>query len=1040
MKQSVTTSRIYLFPRPRDTAEIPLSHNCTYNLLMKKGDITRSIKKIISISLKLLLLIIIYYIVYIILGFPIISESLEQPILFFGWFLILIVFSFIMYIFIFKEIDKTEVLPFSFVGCGERDGIKLDGKAISDSIIAELYRISIIHNAKFDESEAERLPVPMEKLSETILSEEFRNIDNFGNNIAMSLGEVGRFSMAGLDLPIGPVMLALYRLRRIGKEGCLIQGSLRVHDDTADAMAQITHYSHSRESSQRSFLHRDKLENYFCQVSGSADDLTKLIKELSFEIVYLMYKHPIKGSKNKSKEKGHEEDRPSMNISKNLKFKEFLTTEIFKNNIDQSHPSTNFDWIKFDYFLNGKSEIKILETDINNIEKYIESLNKSYKISKGTCAERNNWYFDSIDIQDPKGLAEKLCPKGFIEELSRHRKSPISKYIKDQDSTKNFCKSLARYKNTQPFDEINLREKLTENLNKLLDELKFEKISQIFQDKNLSMEAKNIVKKEKCNKSEPSIHLNRLLIEDLFPEELKSRPSIESPKGLHFLTETLESYYQYNRTKKRDCLDEATDNCTETYKLEKNNKILYVLFYNLGAAYFAISEYKKAEELFRTATELARSKAGGYSAWGFSLRYLLHYKDAIDAAEKAICCESILASPWYLLGGIYLDLGCYASDLYDKSIACYYEAIRREHSSPYPWLWMGVVFYRKAALNKKYIEVNNKLLNEIFGEDVLKINSWKIYNGIALTCIEKSINLAMKHGPKKFPLSPFAKAACLLQRSEDSSFSENLQARRILLNPLEKDPYNRACIEALSGITEAAKNAAKDDLEDALKNERISRVGILFDPDFEKIKGELENFFESQMDRNRRQKEKKIFKEIKEILLNKEEDEYIRASFAAVCGDKIEAINLLKEAFEKHKDLNPLRFKIDPHFENIQNIAVVASGPDSTTIGCDVEIIIVVFNTSEGPIDDIRVTLDFPDGISYKFTGKKESGMVNGGCVKTLEKKWVSNRDISFIATIGRVEYGDLKIKVNARGIRREDKVIVENSDTLFIEILPAKK
>jgi tetratricopeptide (TPR) repeat protein len=573
-----------------------------------------------------------------------------------------------------------------------------------------------------------------------------------------------------------------------------------------------------------------------------------------------------------------------------------------------------------------------LYEDYNKLINNKKILESYFQFMHENCEERKKYLYRSNDIEDPKTFLKIICnDENFLSKI----KNCTSIYNLCISQVVDTCIVIPDLESI-PIDD--LKEKLVDCLNNLINQ------KAIFDEQALAnMELNEEIKKRirECKHKDSCTRINRFLLEQKYPQ-LKRLPRISSPNGLKHFTKAQEGYNQYMVTKQIECLDSARVNCDAALTIEKNNKIFLGLLHNIACAYFSEERHNEAEKAFKQAASLSQNAASSFSGWGFCLRELLRFREAMKAAERAIYLDRWLASPWYLLGAIYLDLGCYASDLYDKSIAYFYEAIKREEKYPYPWLYLGIIFYRKAALQKQLDEKSEK---------------WKIYNKIALCCIEKSVDLA-KYDYPEFPSVKLQKAACLIQRGEKGDIRD---AEKLLLDTLIENLYNRACAESLSKRTDLALKYIKE----AFKQKKATRVGVLFDPDFDQTRTteneKLKNIFSDFPD------SEETLKEIREILSD-EKDCYILASFEAVCGDTNKAIDLFgkesiddKLRFEKDKE----RLLADRHFESLPEISIrINTKEENKTFapGSNIEFIINLIKTRGGRMNG-RITYNVPDGL-----------------------------------------------------------------------------
>lgn len=551
--------------------------------------------------------------------------------------------------------------------------------------------------------------------------------------------------------------------------------------------------------------------------------------------------------------------------------------KIIKNYIDFIHGS-NFGFKKC--VIEDLLEKEGLIKECYKLNKNIRKIENDFVITPENCDEKRKYCYNPSDIEDPKEFIKSI----YLDK-------DILLKIKDCNKIYKLCID-AKQDPSYIIPVEGLTEELVECLNKLI------KGKVIFDEEKkgaeLGLDKDNINKRiQECKNKDKCIRINRLLLEQ---RGLKKQPKIRSPKGLRHFISALDEYDQYASTKQIEHLNSSRFSCESALSIEKDNTIFFGLLHNIACAYFSEERYEEANKMFEGAARLIPT-APSFCGWGFCLRELLHFRKAIDAAKKAIYLDRLLASPWYLLGAIYLDLGCYASDLYDKSIAYFSIAIEREREYFYPWLYLGIIFYRKAALQKELEKRENS--GEIWGK----------YNKIALCCIEKAIDIS-KYDYPKFPSVKVQKAACLIQRGRDR---DKWDAEMLLIDPLTKHVFNRAAEESLSKRTDLALRYLKE----AFEKKKASKVVVLFEPDFDEIrtkeKEKLMEIFSEHPD------DKDALNEIREIL-SKEEDCYILASFEAICGNADKAIDLLYKEKTKNKgnwEHYEKRLLTDRHFESL---------------------------------------------------------------------------------------------------------------------------
>lgn len=119
--------------------------------------------------------------------------------------------------------EGTMILPFDNA-TGET---KYDGKAISDSLIAELQRIRQIHLVEHEGIQSEELALP--KLSPS------------KESLASSIADVGTVGVGETTVSIGRLLVTLKRLWPIGDPGSVITGSLQKYGPMIRLVARMEH-------------------------------------------------------------------------------------------------------------------------------------------------------------------------------------------------------------------------------------------------------------------------------------------------------------------------------------------------------------------------------------------------------------------------------------------------------------------------------------------------------------------------------------------------------------------------------------------------------------------------------------------------------------------------------------------------------------------------------------------------------------------------------------------------------------------------------
>jgi tetratricopeptide (TPR) repeat protein len=902
-----------------------------------------------------------------------------------GLIILLVLFG-ILIRFTYESIEQVIVFPF------DSSDKNIDGNSMADILITELARIKIIHSKEFELSSSDRLPLSsQDAITDVVLANELSNLNKMSDTIKASLGGVDNFGIGSITLPVGPILTALQMIRPIGEKGCIIRGSISKNGDDIYIISHVNKdkYSFNREIRAKSDFH-------------------KILRDLAFKIAHKFSRIPLE-EKNQNGEKPNEaKDITQGHIpaasnpeGKNIKCPADEIADGLKKIIQETYM---FSWEKIPgrdsevlaKFLAQRFGIGWIQTakseriDNNTIKISTKKNSLSLKLSDDKTNVileiddgGTNKFISKVEINDLNIYQEKMKQeaKKEIDNLNLYTKN-LQKYLMDEyiecpasdkyffgknDLIKpgKFVEEIynnndAKHKNNDALSKI-LKEKI--DLDHKEDKLYIiQKLNEFIKDNGIDVsknnelikimrpESKKIMKK--CKSKGPKrkgkcFHLKRLLLEDAYPKHLK----LDIPKSwedLKYLTEAKDYYNQYVVTQDRQFLDESKSWCNKV-STGKDFGILFSLSYNLGIAYFDESDYKNAEEMFSKASSLNAS-ANAYAGEGFALRYQSKYKEAIDAFKRAIYFDDEIAPPWNLLGSIYLGLGAYADDLYDKSIACLSESIKRDPDNPYPWLYLCLNYSRKAALQKDR-------------------KTREFYVDIALECIENAIGFARSLGLKKFPTIATAKAACLLQRGNESDIKK---AKNILLYnySLQKTPFNKACLLYLLD----RKNEAKKFIEEALRKDFTSRAQILFDPDIYEDKSPNEDkdsgdpMFPSKETSLRFQEIKKLLKNYQDNIIIMEnirdilskESKYIRASFEAISGNNMKAIDYLKEIKADSNKYDLERFEKDWHFESIHDFAIVVTARLDPVIGSVIEIAVEVFcTTSEVPLTDIHVFAKF---------------------------------------------------------------------------------
>lgn len=1072
--------------------------------------------------------------------------------------------------YIMKDIEQTIVLPF------ETNDKDLNGRVISDMIIAELRRIKDIHESNKTEglkvAKSERLPVPREDPSELVLGDDLKRLEEELGEVSAAISDVSMFKLSGIEIPISSLILSINRLRRPGRKGCTIHGTVqkcgsRVHIEV--------HIKKLNKQNNTYFLN--------CQIERNLKngDISELMRDLAYKIAFELYdenyneKAPgefeaetknteisepehlkdafnwtdVKsknycGLKNFLKDIfGQWVESADINEDKTIEgiivssVKEKLELE-YKNNeiILKIYDPKTSEFVVTDKF-KAEEKDKIIKvrapSRLNNIDEYLNSLHiplidlkikaeklkckldvcqrECFRQNKMDCVEQQNrsnynWLFEVNDLLNPEDVINKILYEVYPIPYDLFLQyNPMSFHILDSFSSQ-FNKLNYKY---NKYRSNHSRGK--EDLNDCLVYL----LNTVIKKENLYLNFKNFLRPEtikfgdilaKNKNVKTCFLLNRLLLEELLDIKLEQQTArVRTWDELKNITESLDSYSLHMRSKQKEALDRAYAHCN--YASESRSKIFFGVFYNIAIAYFEIADYDKAGNMFQNAAQI-KPIASAHAGRGICLKYRTRFREAIKEFEYAICCENVLASltpeeaarskvrryaaslpelhpncacfdysslstSWDLFGGIYLDLGFYVSELYDKAIVGFYEALKRDPISPYPWLWLGVAYYRKSAISYRNAQRNVK--DAKLRADCIK--KAKDDNDIALKLISKAIDLGRTQGLKDFATSPMCRAACLrlnfkicdlyqrhiqkikhidsfndlCERKERSVLER--EACEILATISISDAYNRACHESLDGRTSEALR----DLKIALDTRRISRVQALFDPDIYIFSSNLERFLKSQQD------DKEIIKDIKYIFSR--EDKYIQASFEAAARNKKEAVRLLlekrkeieKEAGKacegslgdpkeekisddkfddmlKGKKENILsdklredfyeKFNLDPNFYFIQNIAVIVDiFPVSPEPRSHIDVNIQIINTHNDGLENICMIFKIPEGLIYVPDNNNENP--SGEYIKRRLGNLDSWKKINIHLRL-KIEHMDCReyrIKVIARG-KTKDRIV----------------
>jgi len=303
----------------------------------------------------------------------------------------------------------------------------------------------------------------------------------------------------------------------------------------------------------------------------------------------------------------------------------------------------------------------------------------------------------------------------------------------------------------------------------------------------------------------------------------------------------------------------------------------------LGNVYYAMGRYNEAIASYKKALELPDIKGRPASvhtlAWNGlgNVYYAMgHYNEALDAYLKAIDLDPKLAYPWNGLGNVYYDLR-----RYNEAIQAYQQAIALDPKFAHPWNGLGIVYYDLGRYDeaiqayKKAIALDPNLAAPWNG---LGNVYWVMgrYNE-ALDAYQRAIALDPK---LVYPWEGLGNVYYILDRTDEA-----IQAyqQAIALDPKDALPWNGlGNVYALRGEWEQALDAFRQAAE------RAPERGVYHASVASALRA-LGRDAEAQEEIARARP------------LMEKETEYNRARFAAICGEREEALRLLEIALQKRQ-------------------------------------------------------------------------------------------------------------------------------------------
>ncbi len=256
------------------------------------------------------------------------------------------------------------------------------------------------------------------------------------------------------------------------------------------------------------------------------------------------------------------------------------------------------------------------------------------------------------------------------------------------------------------------------------------------------------------------------------------------------------------------------------------NKTEGYYWVGLGVMKYGLRKNIEAVETLRKGIELEGEEAYSLNWLGIVYRALGRHAEAIAAYQRAIELDPKDAYPHNALGNVYRDQGRHA-----EAIAACQQAIELDPKDAYPHNALGNVYSVQGrhaeamAAYQRAIELDPKDAYPHTGLGTVYSDQGR--HAEAIAAYQRAIELDPKYA------SPHASLALVLQKlGRETEAGQHLaRARELMAN---ETAYNKACIEAIAGNTEAAL----DYLAEALAQAPGMRAWARRDPDLASLRGQ----------------------------------------------------------------------------------------------------------------------------------------------------------------------------------------------------------